>query len=103
MRRSQAYKEEIGKTAIIFLVEGDTISGTLSAATESDVILEVQDLEGVSTGIRHTVPWGSVYRVMTMNTEALLESIAASEEEDDRPEPPDWVAEVLAEEDHGTV
>lgn len=100
MRRARAYRDEIGKTAIVFLNEGDSVSGTLHLVTDDDIILEVQDLLGEYVGIRHTVPWDSIYRVMTMDA-LVLESLMP---EEDLPRPsPDWVAEVLAGAGDGTV
>lgn len=97
MGRDSAYRSEIGKYAVVYLGEGfDTIAGTLARVTIDEVILTVEDEFGAPSGITQAIPWHSIYRIMLMEMDALTDLRESIHDEDDGPEAPEWVAEVLA-------
>jgi hypothetical protein len=104
MRRAQAYKDEIGKLALVYLRESwdNTITGTLHMVTDDDIVLEVSDADGEYVGLRHTIPWDSVHRVTTADRETL-NTLHEDYDEKDVPVAPSWVLEILAGEDDGAV
>ena len=97
MGREQIYKNDIGKSAMVYMGNGiDSVSGTLSIVTRDEIVLDVYDSLGTYSGIRHTIPWTNVYRMMLLDMDAMdtLNELMAEDEEPEA-EPPAWVAEVL--------
>ena len=98
MSRPSSLRNELGRTAVVYIDGGeDLVSGVLVEVTSDDVILEVVDPQDAFIGVRHIIPWVNISRIMTvdMSPEAFIESLTASAEEPI--EPPEWISEVLME------
>ena len=92
MGRAEATKQEVGRLLVLYLADGeDVISGTLARVTDYDLYLEVYDALGNDTGVRHVIPWTSVHRFVSFDPD----NMPVFEEDEDLPEPPAWVSEVL--------
>lgn len=90
MGRTASFQNEIGKQVIVYVGDGDLVEGVLAEVTEDGVFVDETDDVGEVVGLRHIIPWGSVYRILSMDVDS--DHFMAS---DHLPEPPAWVDEVL--------
>lgn len=79
------FEEFLNDTVIVFLTDHDALVGKLYKTTEDCLFVEEQDDHGHGMGVKHLIPWDSVFRVSSFDG---YEEVA----------PPAWVEELLRDE-----